>query len=336
VRVINQWGAPSSEQIRAAVPGVEVVDLERGEVLPEDETADVLFTFIRPDWNEPGSPVELARRHKIPWLQFNGAGIEHFPEELFEGGRVITNGRTAASSAISEFVLASMLAFAKRFPLTWLDEPPPENPMPASRWLGYDESETTWGPPTTWGWGPLLGLEDKTVGLVGFGGIAQGVARKALAFDMRVIANRKTSAPSPIAGVEMIQDLRDLLPLADHLVLAIPLTPDNHHLLNEESLALVKPGVHIVNISRGGHIDNDALRRALDDGRVAFASLDVHDPTPLPAGHWVYEHPRVHMSPHLSWVTPKGPQTVEIFVANLKHHLAGEPLDNVVDLTRGY
>jgi phosphoglycerate dehydrogenase-like enzyme len=334
MRIVNQWGPLVSDRICAAVPGVEVVDVARHAAAPDGLTADVLFTSIGADWS---SPLDVCRRCGVQWVQINGASAEGIPHELAADGRVLTNGRTAASSAISEFVLASMLAFAKRFPLTWLDEPPPSGALETHYYLGYDEAETAWAGPRTWGWAPMLGLAGKTLGLVGFGGIAQSAARKALAFDMRVVATRRHHQPSPIAGVEMVEDPRDLLPLADHVVLAIPLTPATHHFLNDETLALVKPGVHVVNISRGPHIDNDALLHALDDGRVAFASLDVHDPTPLPAGHWLYRHPRVHVSPHLSWVTPEGPQTVQIFTDNLQRYTAGEPLRNVVDFAgEGY
>jgi phosphoglycerate dehydrogenase-like enzyme len=335
VKVINQYGPEVSERIRAAVPGTEVIDVPGGEVAPDGVEADALFTWNRRDWAEPGGPIHLCERHGIRWVQLNGAGAETITPELCADGRIITTGRTAGSIPISEFVLASMLAFAKRFPLTWIAAPPTGSGPPRS-FLGYDESEIRWGPPTSWNWAPLVGLAGKTLGLIGFGGIAQATAQRALGFDMHVVATRRHPVPSPVPGVEMIADVRELIPLADHLVLAVSLTPATRHLLNDETLALVKRGVHIVNISRGAHIDNDALRRALDDGRVAFASLDVHDPSPLPAGHWLYGHPHVHVSPHVSWMRQEGPEIVEIFIDNLRAFADGEPLKNVYSLAEGY
>ena len=109
------------------------------------------------------------------------------------------------------------------------------------------------------------------------------------------------------------------------------------HLLDAGVFAHVKPGVHIVNIARGALIDQDALRIALDDGRVALATLDTVDPEPLPAGHWMYEHPGVRLSAHVSWYTPALQRTaVEIFVENLGRFLRGDPLLHVVDPAEGY
>ena len=92
----------------------------------------------------------------------------------------------------------------------------------------------------------------------------------------------------------------------DHLVLAAPDTPETHHVIGPATISQLKRGVHLVNIARGGLIDQDALRAALDDGRVARATLDVCDPEPLPAGHWLYTHPKVRLTGHLSWSSPRG------------------------------
>ncbi|MFI5217170.1 MAG: NAD(P)-dependent oxidoreductase, partial [Candidatus Limnocylindria bacterium] len=99
----------------------------------------------------------------------------------------------------------------------------------------------------------------------------------------------------------------------------------------------VKPGVHLVNVARGELIDQDALRRALDDGRVGLASLDVAHPEPLPAGHWLYHHPRVRFSPHVSWSMPGAfDLLIEPFLENLRRFRSGEPLLHRVDLASGY
>ncbi len=123
---------------------------------------------------------------------------------------------------------------------------------------------------------------------------------------MRVLAVRRTDAASPVDGVELVPSLDALLEASDHLVLAVPLTARTEHLLDADAFAKVKPGVHLVNIARGRLVDQDALRVALDDGRVAMATLDTVDPEPLPAGHWLYEHPKVRLSAHISWASHLG------------------------------
>jgi phosphoglycerate dehydrogenase-like enzyme len=304
VRVLNELGARIGDRIRAAVPEAEVVEVGPGP--PEDGlTADVLFG----GWS--AHSFEYARR--VPWVQMSGTGVDRVPREMFEG-RVVTCARGASAVPISEFVLGAMLAFEKRFPEVWLHEPPEH-----------------------WNFERLGGLSGRTLGIVGLGGIGAAVAERAAPFGMRVLALRRTQAPSPVAGVELRPSLPDLLEASDHLALCVPLTPRTEHLLDAEAFARVKRGVHLVNIARGRLVDQDALRVALDDDRVAMATLDTVDPEPLPAGHWLYSHPKVRLSAHISWASHLGIEsTVDLFSANLRRFLAGEPLADVVDPAEGY
>jgi phosphoglycerate dehydrogenase-like enzyme len=140
-----------------------------------------------------------------------------------------------------------------------------------------------------------------------------------------------------MAGVDVVGSLGDVLPVADHLVVAAPATSATERLLDAGAFAAVKRGVHLVNIARGSLIDQDALRGALDDGRVARASLDVADPEPVPAGHWLYEHPDVRLTAHISWSAPGTFDNLTgYFLDNLDRYLADEPLEGVVDISEGY
>jgi phosphoglycerate dehydrogenase-like enzyme len=225
----------------------------------------------------------------------------------------LTCSRGASAVPIAEFVLAAMLAFEKQLPDVWVHHPPEH-----------------------WALAELGGLEGRTLGLIGAGGIATEVARRALAFGMRVCFVRRTDAPAPLSGMQRC-DLAEVLAAADHLVVAAPSTPATWHLLGAEALAGVKPGVHVVNVSRGRLIDQAALLEALDDGRVARATLDVADPEPLPSGHPLYAHARVRLSPHVSWSAPGAlGRLVDMFVDNLRSYVVGEPLAGVVDRVAGY
>jgi phosphoglycerate dehydrogenase-like enzyme len=304
VRVINQLGPKAAEAMRAVVPDVEVIDAT-GDPPSPDLQADVLFG----GWGQ--HTLEYAQR--VEWVHLAGTGIDSFPRELFDG-RTVTNARGASAVPISEFVLAAMLAFEKHLPETWIHEPPEH-----------------------WNFAPLGWLYGRALGLVGLGGIGVAVAERALPFGMQIRALRRRPEPSPLAGVEVVGSLDELLPDADHVVLAAPATPRTRHLLNAETLQLVKPGVHVVNIARGALVDQDALRAALDDGRVAMATLDTVEPEPLPEGHWLYSHPKVRLSAHVSWASPAGmARTLEIFVENLRRYAAGEPVQHVVDADEGY
>ena len=304
LRVINQLGPKAGEAMRAAVPDVEVIDAG-ADPPPSDLRADVLFG----GWG----PHTLEYAERVGWVHLAGTGIDSFPRELFDG-RTVTNARGASAIPIAEFVLAGMLAFEKHLPETWIEEPPEH-----------------------WNFAPLGWLNTRTLGLVGLGGIGVAIAERARPFGMKVRALRRRPEPSPLEGVEVVGSLEELLPEADHLVLAAPATPRTRHLINAESLALVKPGVHLVNIARGALVDQDALRVALDDGRVAMATLDTVDPEPLPEGHWMYSHPKVRLSAHVSWASPAGMnRTLEIFVDNLRRYAAGEQVLHVVDAEEGY
>ncbi len=272
------------------------------------ERAEVLVMLA-----DERSTLESVLHERIRWVHVLGAGVDRFPLDLVEG-RVLSCGKGAASAAIAEFALACMLAFEKRLPDTWISEPPAE-----------------------WNLAPLGGLDGRTLGLVGVGAIGSEVARRALAFDMEVLAVRRSGAPSPLAGVTVCGGLDEMLGRVDHLVLAAPATPATSHLLDDHTFAQVKPGLHLVNIARGSLVDQDALVRSLDDGRVAMASLDVVEPEPLPAGHPLFSHPGVRLSAHVSWASPRtGMRTFEIFADNLVRFRTGRELHGVVDPESGY
>ncbi len=306
LRVVNQLGERAAEAIRAEFPDAEIVDAG-AEGPPPGFTADVMFGGWG-DWERVKPWVAT-----VPWLQLSGTGIDGLPRDLFDG-RTVTCARGASGVAISEFVIGAMLAFAKDMPAVWLDAPPPH-----------------------WNFHRMSTLEHKTLAIVGFGGIGTEIAKRALPFGMRVRAVRRTQVPSPIAGVEMVSRFEDLLADADHLVLAAPATARTQHLVDAAALAAVKPGVHLVNIARGALVDQDALRDALDDGRVAMATLDTVTPEPLPEGHWMYAHRKVRLSAHVSWgTTEQFTGSIAVLVENLHRRLEGRPLRDLVDLAEGY
>jgi phosphoglycerate dehydrogenase-like enzyme len=299
-----------ADAVRARHADAEVINLG-ADPPPEGLTVDAAFGGFGA-WPRL---LPWLQATGVRWVQLSGTGADGVPREVFDG-RVVTCARGASAGPISEFVLGAILAFAKRFPQVWLDAPPKH-----------------WNFPS-----PVMDIvEGRTLGIVGLGGIGAAVAARAVPFGMRVVALRRTDAPSPVAGVEIMRSLDELLPIADHLVLAAPATPRTRHLLDAAAFAKVKPGVHIVNIARGALVDQDALRAALDDDRVAMATLDTVDPEPLPDGHWMYAHPKVRLSAHVSWYTPAMlGAAIEQFLENLDRFVAGEPLENVVDPDEGY
>jgi phosphoglycerate dehydrogenase-like enzyme len=311
VRVLSHMGDATALGLPPDLADrVEIIAVPMAGPVPDDVTGDVLVTV--PGWGE--NTPELLRRG-VKWVHFVSTGIDQVQFETLPTDLMLTNSRGASAVPISEWVLAMLLAAEKHLPEVWIHEPP-------HNWRGDLRLGT---------------LHGRRLAIVGFGSIGAAVAERALPFGMTITGLKRTDGPSPIAGVTLVRTLADVLDGADHVVLAAPLTAATRGLIDADAFALMKPGVHLVNIARGGLVDQDALHVALDDGTVGLASLDAVDPEPLPAGHWLFTHPRVRVSAHDSWSWPGAYEAILArFAVNLRPWLAGEPLPDLVDPSVGY
>jgi phosphoglycerate dehydrogenase-like enzyme len=310
LRVLSQAGDADAIRLAADLRDrVEVVSVPPSAPVPADLTGDVLLmTFGN------RAIYDLVERG-VKWVHFIGTGINGFDVERLTQGRVFTNSRGSVAVPISEWVLAVMLHHEKQLSSMFIHSPP-------ARW-----------PVRT----PLGTLHGRQIALLGIGAIGTAVAQRALPFGARVKALRHSNRPSPVEGVELVSTFEALIADADHLVIAAPLTAQTKNILNASAFERAKRGLHVVNIARGELIDQDALRDALDREVVSAASLDAVTPEPLPEGHWMYQHPKVRLSPHISWSWPGAMDAIgRIFSDNLRRYLAGEPLENVIDPALGY
>ncbi|MGA5700470.1 D-2-hydroxyacid dehydrogenase [Peterkaempfera bronchialis] len=313
LRVLYHTGLLPGPELPPDLAGrAEAVEIPTEGPLPAGLTGEVLFTF-----NAATSNLDDALARGVRWVHLYGTGLDRADlPRLAAGGRTVTNSSGAGAIPISEWVLAVMLAHAKRLPESW----------------GEPGEGRSWGGPYG-----IQGLHGKRLGLIGLGGIGSAVAVRALAFGMEVRALRRSGGPSPVPGVQVVGGLAEALDGADHVVVTAPLTPATRGLLDAKAFGLMKPGAHLVNIARGAIVDQDALRAALGDGTVARASLDVVDPEPLPSGHWLWQHPSVRVSAHVSWEWERSRQVfADLFLDNLRRWLDGEPLHHVVDPAEGY
>lgn len=309
LRVLSHLPEGLLGPLRSRFPGASIEVIPAKGSVPAGPSAAVLLTQA---WGSPNLSEAIGRG--VTWVHAYGTGVDAFPFDAL-GGAVLTCSRGGSATPIAEWVLAMILSAEKQLPDAWITEPPERWNL--SRFLG--------------------GVAGRTLGLIGLGGIGQAVARRALVFDMRVIALRRSSAASPMQGVELAPDLETLMAASDHVVLAAPSTPETRQMISSDAFAAAKPGLHLVNVARGELIDQEALREALDADRLALASLDVVSPEPLPAGHWLYSHPKVRLSPHISWSAPGALDALlDPFLANLERFLQGEPLSDRVDLELGY
>jgi phosphoglycerate dehydrogenase-like enzyme len=281
------------------------VDAARSWQLPAETS--VLLSGPSTVWSGAPSGLPDNWPRDLRWVQIPGAGADAYPKWLLEH-HLVTTGRGLNSAPIAEFAMANVLAQAKRIPAAWI------------------RRHEDWRKVT------MDTVAGKVLGLLGIGSVGTEIARRALAFEMRVIAFRQSADKPMLDGVTRAASLDDLLGAADHLVLAAPYTPDTHHIIGRAALAKVKRGVHLINVARGGLIDQDALLEALDSGQVGVASLDVTEPEPLPANHPLYTHPQVNLSPHVAWNSPGTlDRLVQKFNENLARLIAGHPLIDVAN-----
>lgn len=248
----------------------------------------------------------------LQFVQLVTSGLDYFPRWLFDS-LPVASARGSTAETIAEFALAAIFAAAKQLPQVWIEA--------AEHWQQR----------------PLAAVAGSTLGLFGFGSIAQSLAPKAQALGMQVLALRQSTRPFEVPGVQAVADLQELFARADHLVLAVPLTAQTRHIIDARVLASAKPGLHLINIARGALIQQAPLLAALDSGAVALASLDVADPEPLPAGHAFYRHPRVRLSPHTSANSPQVYLNIaQLLVRNIQRFDQGLELENRVEVGRGY
>lgn len=311
--IASQWGPALGQLLLQRRPDLRFHKLERTPAWPLPAEASVLL--VRPfQPQDRQQPMPAGWPFGLRWVQLISVGFETYPRWLLDTPGVhVSTAHGTSSEVIAEFALASILRVQLRLA---------ERRVQAAE--GWRQSEAP-------------GIAGGTLGLFGFGGIGQALARRALALGMHVKALRRSDAPLPVPGVQRARDLDDLLASSDHLVLAAPGTAETRGLIDAATLSRMKPGAHLVNLARGALVDQDALRAALDSGPLGWASLDVCEPEPLPAGHWLYTHPRVWLTPHTSAYGPAvSVALADKVVRGLAALERGEAPDDAIDLARGY
>jgi phosphoglycerate dehydrogenase-like enzyme len=235
----------------------------------------------------------------------------------------ITNSRGNSSGTIAEHVIAVALALLRELPLAWRRQ--------AERVWAQDEFEAGVS---------IRTLRSARVLIVGLGSIGGETARLAAAFGAHVVGIKRRPEgvkADGVAGIASPGRLHDELPLADVVVVAAPHTPETVHLIGARELALMKDDAVLVNVSRGKLVDEDALVRALDTGRLRGAALDVFEHEPLRSGSPLWTRKDVLVTPHVSGFHAHfWRDAVRIFADNLRRFGDGQPLANRVDKEAGY
>lgn len=272
--------------------------------LPE---AEVLWAYDFP-------PELFVHAPRLRWFQVMGAGVDHLigrteiPDEL-----IITNVKGVFGRSMAEYALTYMLAHSQRIVQV-------REQQARSEWVQFE---------------PGL-LRGKTVGIVGLGSVGREVAQLCNAVGLRVLGARRTAGEvEHVERVYTTEQLDAMLPECDFLILCVPRTPETTGLMSRERYQRMKATSVVINMARGSLTPEPDLVEAIEQGWIAGATIDVFETEPLPPESPLWALPNVYITPHISGVN-RPADLIPPFLANLDRYLAGQTLDNVVDLRRGY
>ncbi len=310
---------------------INVIKARKAEDIPDDvwRNTEILYTsrvLPRPD-----------QALYLRWVQFHWAGVDHALDApiLKKPDLHITSLSGAAASQMAEFAIMMLLNLGHHIPQVFSLQRQAE--WPNDRWERFTPLE----------------LRDSTVGIVGYGSIGRETARLLRSFGATVLAAKRDAMHPEDAGYNPeglgdpsgdlvrrlypIQALRSMLKECDYVLVVVPLAPSTRGLIGAAELAAMKPGAFLIDISRGGVTDVEALVAALREERIAGAALDVYPQEPLPADSPLWRLPNVILTPHIAGFSPRyDERAIALFSENLMRYLAGLKLYNLVDLEQGY
>lgn len=288
----------------------ELHDLKRQDAVPDDLAAR---TQILVGWR-PGSYLE--RMPQLRWIQTITAGVESWLEAPgLRDDVLISCARGSHRQSVAENILGALFHLTKPYMAIALDQRD-------ARWSRRQSI-------------PLAG---QTLGILGLGAIGRELARKAAALEMRVIGTKRT--PEPVAHVDRVygpDGFDQVLHESDFVVLLLPTTPMTQSFIDASRLRAMKPTAWLLNFARGALIADEDLIAAVRSKTIAGAVLDVFREEPLPGTHPFWRTEGILVLPHIGGGHPeRGARVAEIFAANARCFLAGEPLLSAVDRERGY
>jgi phosphoglycerate dehydrogenase-like enzyme len=317
VLILGKPGQAQLELLKRLDSNVRILIAESSEeVAAQAPQADVIFAWAP---KKETLQAVLPKATRAKWIHGRFAGLDHviFPE-LVASTIPFTNGRGVFSQSLGEFVLAAMLYFAKDFPRM-------RRSQQACKWDPFD----------------VLEISKQTMGVIGYGDIGRACAWRAKAMGMRVLALRRRpelSSSDPHVDRVFGWDSRlEMIGECDYVVAASPLTAETRGMVSDNEFKAMKATAVIINVGRGPVIDEPAMIRALEAGRIKGAGLDVTTVEPLPADSPLYRLDNVLLSPHCadhtaSWLD----DSMLFFLDQLERFRSGKPLENVVDMARGY
>ncbi len=268
--------------------------------------------------------ADLDFAPKLKWVQWGGAGMEGMEEAVRQHPAVVTNYARTFAHGITETGMGMLLCLTRGISKYYIPQFYKRTMNPVGTVKSDHHQE-------------LTGL---TMGIVGMGGIGSLLARRAYyGFDMKIVATDAKPIPKP----EYVAELHDpgwfpkMVPMVDVLVAAAPSTPATRKMFNEQVFRSMKKTAYFLALSRGDLFDDMAVVKALKEGWIAGAGLDVFPQEPPPSSHPIFDCPNVVMTAHTSgWSTNRQVRLIDVFADNVRRYSEGIPLMNVVDKPKGY
>jgi phosphoglycerate dehydrogenase-like enzyme len=264
-------------------------------------------------------PRDKLRQHapRLKWIQVLGAGVDNLlPLDWMPQGLQLTTNSGAHVPKAAESAMMAILMANARIPT-----------------LATSQREHKWNRLFT------TTVQGKTLLIVGVGHIGGGAAESARKLGMKVLGIRRSKQAHPaVDEMHGPEQMLSLLGRADIVLVNTALVPDTKLLMGEQQFAAMKPGAGFINMARGELVDQKALEQALRSGKLSCAVIDVTSPEPLPEDSPLYDTPNLLITPHVlsDDIDQYVPRTLDIFFDNIRRHIAGQPMRNVVNVERGY
>ncbi len=302
-------------KLKSTFPTTDLISVVRDTISENISTVDALVSADRAVLDEVLNADSLRKASKLRWIHATGAGIEHYLiPELVQSHIVLTNGKILQGPGVSDHALALLLTLTRNIHLT----------------ISGDQDVTTPRP---------IELRGKVAVVVGCGGIGMLIVEKLAAFGMKVFGVNNENLPylTMLQEVYMPERLLEILPKADVVICATPLTSQSRGMFGSKEFVAMKDTAYFVNVSRGALVQTEALVEALKKGKFHGVGLDVTDPEPLPLDHHLQTFRNVVISPHLAGMSDNNfTRRFENIILNMNRFIHDLPLINVVDKQRGY
>jgi phosphoglycerate dehydrogenase-like enzyme len=273
---------------------------------------EILFTY--------GKEIRLEtfkEMTNLKWIQLSSTGFDHLPKEYMnDRGIIVTTSKGAHAEPIAEYAFSTMLYFSRKI----------------DRFLELQKNRK---------WDRLdfpTELAGSTLVILGMGYIGKEIARKARAFNLHTIGLNRSGAPSEYFNETFrINQLEQILPKADYLILTLPLTSKTYHVIGQEQLHLLKPTSVVINIGRGELMDEAAAIEVLETNRIRGMAMDVFHQEPLPENSPLWNLKGLLLTPHMAAMTDRFlDRSIDRLIKNYNHYINGENMIDVADFSKEY